>query len=323
MMGHRPIDVVHVGSASRDIAPDDQRGWRLGGGVTYAALATARLGLTTAAIVGVDHDAALAPELDLLRAAGVDLMLVDLDEGPVFHNVETPTGRRQTAVAVGVPIEPCPVPESWRDAKVWSFTPVAGEIDDGWAIVAGDAALVVVGWQGMLRRLAAGALVDRLAPAERALLRRADLVGLSYHDVDPGTSYGTLQSHLRPSARLLVTHGHQGGLLVEPISAGPPRAARFLPTRTDGEVDATGAGDTFLAALLTALVRPSAMGALRRRSGAQLRFASAAGSLAVEGVGLAGVPDLAAVRARADRERARRLVIPVDELPATVSAALA
>ena len=36
-------DVVVVGAAARDIAPDDPRGWRLGGGVSYSALTTARL----------------------------------------------------------------------------------------------------------------------------------------------------------------------------------------------------------------------------------------------------------------------------------------
>ena len=53
-MARRAIEVVHVGSSSRDLTPDDPRGWRLGGGVTYAALTTARLGLRTAAVVGVD-----------------------------------------------------------------------------------------------------------------------------------------------------------------------------------------------------------------------------------------------------------------------------
>ena len=48
------IEVVHIGSACRDIAPEDPRGWRIGGGVMYAALTTARLGLRTAAVVGVD-----------------------------------------------------------------------------------------------------------------------------------------------------------------------------------------------------------------------------------------------------------------------------
>ena len=96
-MPSRPIEVVHVGAACRDIAPDDPRGWRLGGGVTYAALATARLGLRTAAVVGVDAEARAATELDTLRHAGVDLLLVDLDEGPIFHNVETPGACRALA----------------------------------------------------------------------------------------------------------------------------------------------------------------------------------------------------------------------------------
>ena len=95
------IEVVHVGSASRDLTTDDPRGWRLGGGATYAALTTARLGLRTAAFIGVDAAAAEADELDRLREAGVDLRLVRLDEGPVFENRETAGGRVQTCHVVG------------------------------------------------------------------------------------------------------------------------------------------------------------------------------------------------------------------------------
>ena len=81
-MARPGVEVVHVGSACRDVVPEDPRGWRLGGGVTYASLTTARLGLRTAAIVGVDSTAATASELDMLREAGVDLLLVPLEEGP-------------------------------------------------------------------------------------------------------------------------------------------------------------------------------------------------------------------------------------------------
>src|SRR6476619_3904917 len=88
--GRAGPEVVHVGSACRDLADDDPRGWRLGGGVTYATLTTARLGLRTAAVIGVDDAARDAEELDLLRAAGADLLLVPLSEGPVYHNLETP-----------------------------------------------------------------------------------------------------------------------------------------------------------------------------------------------------------------------------------------
>ena len=47
-----------VGAAARDVDEADPRGWRLGGGVTYGALACARLGIRTAALVGVDPFAA-------------------------------------------------------------------------------------------------------------------------------------------------------------------------------------------------------------------------------------------------------------------------
>ena len=303
------VEVVHVGSACRDIAPDDPRGWRLGGGVTYAALTTARLGLRTAAVIGVDRDAQDAAELDTLRAAGVDTLLVPLPEGPIFHNQETPAGRVQTAIQAGVPLQPVPLPKSWLDARGWSLVPVAAEVPDAWAALPADDAVVAVAWQGMLRRLTRGQLVERIEPRTSALLDRADLVGVSRHDVDPATDLDALVLLVRPGSRLLVTHGHAGGLLVRTDPSGAREALRYLPTGSDGEIDPTGAGDTFLAALLATVVRPSILGP-RRGLGADLRFAAAAGSLAVEGVGLEGVPGLADVQIRRARERVRRSVVP-------------
>ena len=43
--------VVVVGAACRDLVDDDERGWRLGGGASYSALALARLGLRVGALV--------------------------------------------------------------------------------------------------------------------------------------------------------------------------------------------------------------------------------------------------------------------------------
>src|SRR5439155_27289539 len=118
------------GSASRDLTPDDPRGWRLGGGATYAALTTARLGLRTAAVVGVDAIAVGASELGLLREAGVQLHLVELDESPAFRNVETSAGRVQTCIAPGHPVPVIPLPNEWRAASAWSLVPVAAEVGD-------------------------------------------------------------------------------------------------------------------------------------------------------------------------------------------------
>jgi sugar/nucleoside kinase (ribokinase family) len=304
------VEVVHVGAASRDLAEDDPRGWRLGGGVTYAALATARLGLRTAAVIGVDALAREAHELDTLRAAGVDLLPVRLARGPVFDNRETPEGRVQTAIVAGQPLPVVAVPESWRTAASWSLVPVAGEVDEGWLDAIPPTAIVGVGWQGFLRHLTDGERVGRRAPEPNAVLRRADLVGVSRYDVAPETGLRDLLAMLRPGARLLVTHGAKGGLLVTTAADGAvPDVWRYLPTATDREVDPTGAGDTFLAALLAATIRPSLLGPSRGR-GADLRFAAAAGSLAVEAVGLDGVPDRTAVMVRRARERVRRAILP-------------
>ena len=304
------VEVVHVGSAARDIAPDDPRGWRLGGGVTYAALTTARLGLRTAAVVGVDREASTALELDAMRDAGVDVMTVDLPEGPIFHNIETPQGRRQVSMAAGVPVKPVALPSSWRASRSWSLVPVADEVPDDWVDVIPADAIVGVAWQGMLRRMVPGGDVQRVPPSDRRILRRADLVGLSHLDVAKDTSLGELARFLHPGARLLVTQGGHGGLLVTTGDDGPIEVLRYLPTPTEREVDPTGAGDTFLAALLAVLVRPSVAGSPRRSPARALRFAAAAGSLAVEDIGLAGVPDRTSVLIRRARERVRRAVVP-------------
>src|SRR6187401_1078831 len=86
--------LVIVGAATRDVAADDPRGWKLGGGVTYSAMAAAGVGVRVRALIGVDAVAATASELDTLRAAGIDVLLVPLESGPIFDNRRTPSGRQ-------------------------------------------------------------------------------------------------------------------------------------------------------------------------------------------------------------------------------------
>ena len=289
--------VVVVGAACRDIASDDPRGWRMGGGVTYSALTVARLGLPTAALVGVDATAQMGSELDLLREAGVDVRTVPLRHGPIFENIERPDGRLQISHAPSDPVPIAALPDEWRDAPGWILAPVAAELPDDWAAIPGTDATVAVGWQGLLRVLAKERRVEHLPPTSSPIIQRADLVGVSRDDLDQRILLAELCALLRPGATLAVTQGVNGGLVMEATADGPTRMRHYPAISTKGVVDATGAGDVFLAALAAARVEPRLVGG-RIAHGHDVLLAAAAASLVLEADGLLGVPDREAVRDR-------------------------
>ena len=289
-------DVVVVGSAARDIASDDARGWRLGGGVAFGGLTLARLGLRTGVVVGADPLGAIADELQLLRDAGADVRIVHLERSPVFENVETPAGRVQTCLEPGQPIPPAALPDAFRPARTWLLAPVANELPEAWADVPPRDALVALGWQGILRDLPHRGRTRRRPARPSPLVARADIIGVSRHDVDPDTPLEELWRLMKPGATLLVTEGTLGGWRFV-VGVDGPLEQRHYPAISAGrEVDPTGAGDVFLAAYFATRVGSALGGSLRH--GSDLRLAAAAASLAVEKPGLRGVPELAEVASR-------------------------
>jgi sugar/nucleoside kinase (ribokinase family) len=297
----RPPDLVVVGSAARDIAPNDPRGWRLGGAVSYGALTAGRLGIRTGALIGVDSLAAHAMELDLLRQAGVDVVLAELSHGPVFHNREEPGGRIQRIIDVGEPLSPDLLPPDWRDAPGWLLSPVADELPEAWAAVPSAGALVGMSWQGILRNLADGQRVTRRPPVANALVARADVIGVSVNDVEPGTGVDLLGGFAKAGSTILLTHGTAGGLAVTITGDGQRSVRRWPAVDATREIDPTGAGDVFLSAFLAATAHPELAG--RGTIGARLRIAATAASFVVEQPGLLGVPELAMVRRRTSQRR--------------------
>jgi sugar/nucleoside kinase (ribokinase family) len=147
----------------------------------------------------------------------------------------------------------------------------------------------------------AGEEVTRLAPVASRLTARADLVGVSRHDLAPGTRPATLLSLLRPGARLLVTDGLDGGRVFEGRGGRRIGTRRYGAVAADRDVDPTGAGDVFLAAVVTALARGRDDFGASRSMASALRFAATAASFVVEAPGLHGVPGLSAVLARLGR----------------------
>ena len=292
--------VVVVGSAARDLVGDDPRGWRLGGGVSYSALTTVRLGLPTGAIIGVDELAAASDEIQVLRDAGVDVRLVPLEHGPVFVNIERPEGRHQLCEDRSDPIPVEAVPPDWHDVQGWILAPVAAELPPAWADLPPDDAFVSLGWQGLLRDLVPGEPTRHVAPHLDPIVKRANLVGLSRDDVGRDTELADIYTLLHRGASLAVTHGDQGGLLVHgrrADRAGPLEIRHYPPIRSENPIDPTGAGDVFLAALSAARIEPRLVGG-RNARGLDLLLAAAAASLVLEGPGMAGVPSRTDVRKR-------------------------
>ena len=306
--GPVPPTVIVVGAASRDIAEDDPRGWRLGGGVSYSALTTARLGLPTGAVIGVDGPASTASELDMLREAGVDVHLVPLDHGPIFVNIERPEGRLQLCRSHSDPLPVEAVPAAWRAAAGWILAPVAAELPTAWAAVPAADAFVAVGWQGLLRELVAGDPVRHIPPGPDPIIRRADLVGLSRDDVDRNVPIADLYGLLKRGASLAMTQGDRGGLVAHGARGDREAAVelRHYPAVPSHDlVDATGAGDVFLAALAAARIEPRLVGG-RIGQGFDLLLAAAAASLVLEGPGMFGVPMRDVVRVRMTEALERR-----------------
>ena len=293
----RPTLLV-VGAASRDIHADDPRGWRLGGTVSYSSLVAARLGVHVRALVGVDHAAATASELDVLREAGVEVELVPLSNGPVFENQETPSGRVQLFHSTSDQIPVSALPPAWRTPDAALLGPIAGELSDEWATPFPQQTYVAIAAQGLVRALAVGKRVATLPIGQNALLTRSDAIAISAEEITAGAP--PIRELLHPGQELLVTHGAKGVLHLE--WNGTRLQGRYMPPLPVREaVNTTGAGDTFLAAWL----------ATRMLIGGQnwrpLAVAAAMASLSVERLTIHETPTLAELCAALLRLRDRRL----------------
>ena len=192
--------------------------------------------------------------------------------------------------------------------------PVAGEMLDAWAAVdPGRCAIVAVGWQGFLRELVAGERVARRPPRPSRARRVAPTSSASAATTSPpGTSLADLLALLHPGARLLVTQGATGGLLIHVERRRPDRDAA-LPAdrgRPGGRPDRRRRHVPRRAACIGPAPRdrrtpsgaPSPRPPVRRGRGLARR----------RGAGLDGVPDRAAVLVRRARERVRRAVLPAE-----------
>jgi ribokinase len=255
--------IVVVGSVNLDLAASVSRLPVAGETVTGAelqrfpggkganqALAARRLGADVTLIGRVGDDAAADEALALLQAGKVDLSLCGRDaEAPtgIALIAVAPSGENQIVVAPGANrmLRPEMVDLPAADALICQLeVPVetltrAAAVFDGFFCV-------------------------NLAPAldvPAALIERADLVVVN--ETEAAYYGGALDAC---KGMLAITYGAKGAVLERSGKA----LAEARPPQIDA-VDATGAGDTFTAALTVALVEG-------QEPGAALSFACAAGA---------------------------------------------
>jgi 1D-myo-inositol 3-kinase len=297
-------DFLVIGHAARDLVADEA--WRLGGSVAFAALAASRLGLRAAVVTSGPEDvqAALATFLP-----GVLLHTVSSAEATVFENIYVDGRRRQYLRGKAAPLTLQSIPVAWRTTPLILLAPIAGEVDPELApaLAATPETQLAATPQGWLRDFdPSGEVVPALDGfAAARILPYLRVLVVSYEDLVP---FSQSPSHMAPSPhleldalepenRLLATWARAVPLLAVTNGAGGAdlfgqgREPEHFPGYPAREVDPTGAGDVFAAALLIEL---------RRTGDARLAmdFANRMAACSVERDGIEGIPSYEAVMNR-------------------------
>jgi len=217
--------------------------------------------------------------------AGLDVKSAPAELPPRYANTYDASGERtQSLLAPGDPLDISLELESPADALI-----VAPAYHELRSLPHVRYNLLAVSLQGILRTTdAEGRVRPATDPAAAAspFARPGSFVFFS--EEDTAEPDGLAQALAALNITVLLTRGYRGATL---YASGQVAHFDALPARP---VDPTGAGDCFATAFLVRYIET-------RSLTDALRFALAAGALAVEGFGLAGVPTRTAIESRLAR----------------------
>ncbi|MGZ3681812.1 MAG: PfkB family carbohydrate kinase [Ktedonobacterales bacterium] len=283
-----------IGHVTRDLLPDGR--WRLGGTVTFAALAAQRLGMRAATVTSAPPDV-----VEALQHLAPDILIatVPSPDATTFENIYQGSIRSQYLRGRATLLTLDHVPVAWRSASVVLLAPLAQEVDPQ-LITSFPQSLVAATPQGWLRRWnddgfvmpgALDAAVEAALPSLHALiLSREDLLPPPGHEAlghyTPTEADAQIVAWARVIPIVAVTRSVDGALLL--CQGHDPEAFPGYPAR---EVDPTGAGDVFATAFLCHL---HTTGDPR----AAADFANRVAAISVEHTGASGIPTQAEVTAR-------------------------
>ena len=276
-------DYLVIGHVTKDLMPDAS--YRLGGTASYSAVAARRLGLHVGVLTSAEPGV-----VPFAAADEIQTRSVASETTTVFENIIVGGHRLQYLRALAGRIDVGALPDEWRHPRIVHLGPVAQEVDLAYAAAFPDA-FVGVTPQGWLRRWDAGGAVSVAQwPMAQDVLGKVDAVVLSPEDV--GGDMRQVERFARWARVLVLTLGARGAIVYQ-----CDRAVR-VPAFSANEIDPTGAGDVFAAAFF---IEYSSSG----DTVAAARFANAAASFVVEGMGTSTIPSRASVLERLARAHMR------------------
>ncbi len=241
-----------------------------GGTVTFAALTALRLGYEPAVLTRAGEDFPVQEALP-----GVLVRRLPSEVTTTFRNIYLDGHRIQYVDAVAEPIPAEAVPTEWRHVPMVLLGAVAAELDPRIASIFPSSLLGVVP-QGLGRQWDADGRVHPRRWKDAASMQPyTDLLVFSSEDFGGDAEIHRELIHTFPL--VVVTLSAQGCIVYQNGVATP------VPPRPAREVDPTGAGDVFTAAMLIRLYE----------TGDPLRsayFANVVASFAIEDVGPNGIP---------------------------------
>lgn len=265
-----------VGNVVEDRTPEG--GWVPGGPALYSSRLALALGHQVTLITR------LVPEYDRRVLDGIDVQALPAVAVPRYDNRYDEHGERtQYLLARGGRLDvPAVVASLSLPCDVLIVAPAFHEIDD---LPASPARVVGVSLQGLLRDVRDdGRVVPHRDPWGQVGRFVRPGWFCFFSEEDTADAPGLARQVAAAGARALLTRGYRGATL---FSGGREESLAPYPA---SPIDPTGAGDCFATAFLVRYAETNDLADA-------CRFALAAGALAVEGHGLAGVPTRAAIRA--------------------------
>lgn len=271
----KAIDFLAIGHVTEDYlgaAPPIP-----GGTALYSGLCAKNLGLEAGLVTSFAEDYSGRD-----RFEGLQVAYLPAKASSLFRHTFSEGRRVQYLISRARPIGMAHIPEKWQRAPIVHLGPVINEV-----LLAEMSfpkqSLVCLSIQGLLRQRDEQGKIVRREVNGLLDFPPVDIITLSEEDI--GGDEAQL-APIREKCRILIyTNGHQGARIFH------QGERHFIPPLPTDEVDQTGAGDIFITAFLYEY----------HRSGDLLQaghFASIAGSLAVEKLGIEAVPTARQIRER-------------------------